>query len=523
MHFNEYYFFGCPGCNNVCGEKDHFHGQAVESRAFAEESGTLEHREDPVDDDDATHLCGGSHACRALCAVDGICEQKVHLKKSARTYTGARCSFEYVLQEMNGCKKTCAHVLASGEQDHGQEHSCLARVSQAEDEGQTTVHYCDVRCPSCSYYCNKHFGHMGLHATSHGNMRQTYFLAKDNDVDVDDRKYQVGERGIAEMCNLFCTKMGRGHVHFLPCESKDGENCVYTGDGSKDRRRHCTDELYPPPEKPMDELLHAQFWTAIGWEDPCSDDERALFAKCPFQCDASEHDEPDKPPSLCLLDAWHQPEVKPEVADGFAYVDGHKFECVHAVETDKFHSIFVLDNSGSMSGQPWQDLLCACNEFSLNRLGDGGGGDLVSFISFDNKSRIHCEAQPLPESLHVEIPFSGGGTYFEEGLRAANEVLSRNNFEHFKAVLIFFSDGRPRNVEEALRLARSVRVNYAKYDLRAFVVGFGHVNVSVLQRMAAELGGEYRQVLDANALRTEFQRIAAVLRKNEASLALMDA
>ncbi|KAG2890271.1 hypothetical protein PC128_g22664 [Phytophthora cactorum] len=228
-----------------------------------------------------------------------------------------------------------------------------------------------------------------LHGSLGGHLSETYFMAKGNDIDIEDRKCQVGEQGIAEMCNLFCTKMGRGHPHYYPCESKDDEKCVYTSGASKDHRRHCVDELFPPPDREMDELLHAQFWTIIGWEDPCSEEERAVFSKCPFQCNAPEHEEAGDEASYCVLDAWHQPELKPDGADdGFAYVDGHKFECVHAVNTGKYHNIFVLDNSGSMSGQPWQDLLCACNEFGISRLKDGGENDLVSYVTFDHESRI---------------------------------------------------------------------------------------------------------------------------------------
>ncbi|KAF4043767.1 hypothetical protein GN244_ATG04081 [Phytophthora infestans] len=150
------------GCKNICGEKDHFHGQLNESRMFAEENGvsiTPDLSEDSVDDAAATHMCLGSHACPDMCQSD-------------------------------------------------------------------------VRCPCCAYYCNMHFGHMGLHATSHCNMRQTYFIAKDNDIDIEDRKY-------------------------------------------------------------FEVSSWTEFWTTIGWEDPCTDDERILFSKCPFQCDAPEHDEPD--------------------------------------------------------------------------------------------------------------------------------------------------------------------------------------------------------------------------------------
>ncbi|KAE9286525.1 hypothetical protein PF008_g26642, partial [Phytophthora fragariae] len=111
---------------------------------------------------------------------------------------------------------------------------------------------------------------------------------------------------------------------------------------------------------------------------------------------------------------------------------------------------------------------------------------------------------------------------FVEGLRAANEVLSRNDFDEFKAVMIFFSDGQPQDIELGIAMTQHIRSTYAKYDLKAFAVGFGRVNLSVLQRVASEMGGEYRQVLGANALRTEFQRIAAVLCNNEASLALVE-
>ncbi|CAI5717039.1 unnamed protein product [Peronospora destructor] len=175
-----------------------------------------------------------------------------------------------------------------------------------------------------------------------------------------------------------------------------------------------------------------------------------------------------------------------------------------------------------MRGKPWKDLLCACNEFGNNRLSDGGEDDLVSYITFDHASHIICEGKSLPEALKMSVPFSGRGTSYREGLRAANEVLSRNNFEELKSVLIFFSDGRPDDIDSGVTLAQHIRSTYAKYDLKAFVVGFGRVKLSVLHRLAAEMGGEYRQVLNASALKTEFQRIAAVLCNSEASLALRE-
>eukprot|EP00644_Phytophthora_capsici_P016472 jgi/Phyca11/124096/e_gw1.52.364.1 len=60
------------GCKNLCGVKNHFHGQCVESRLFAEESGGM----CTEDNASVSHMCAGSHSCGGMCTVDGICEQK---------------------------------------------------------------------------------------------------------------------------------------------------------------------------------------------------------------------------------------------------------------------------------------------------------------------------------------------------------------------------------------------------------------------------------------------------------------
>ncbi|RLN79697.1 hypothetical protein BBJ28_00005890 [Nothophytophthora sp. Chile5] len=293
--------------------------------------------------------------------------------------------------------------------------------------------------------------------------------------------------------------------------------CVFTGNTSNDQRRHCEDELFPPPDRAKDELLHAQYWTVIEWEDPCvSAEEREEFAKCPYQCNAPEHEEKDKPPSYCVLSAWHQYALVPDSGtDGFAYVDDHKFKRVHATESGRFHHVLALDGSGSMRGQPWFDLLGACEEFVINRLNDGGQNDVVSAVTFNHESVIQQEATLLPLTQKLQLPKPSGGTSFAAGLQAANEVLSRNNFTDFQPVIVFFSDGHPHDVSEELRMAAHIRATYAKYDLKAFVVGFGHMSLGVLNRVADALGGEYHQVMDTGALKAEFQRIAATLDYNQ--------
>ncbi|GLE10707.1 hypothetical protein PINS_up022924 [Pythium insidiosum] len=186
---------GCKvdGCDRLCSSTDHFHGH--------DENGDA-----PV-----AHICAEEHACQALCEEDGVCHVDVFLKKSSKTFKGKRGTFQYTYQEMNGSRRKCVMTIPRGQEVHDGPHSC---VEKAEESGVHELrHYCDVRCPCCLYYCQKEHGHGGNHKTTHGNMRNTYFLSDDPEIDIGERKYVAGEQGTAEMCNMYCAKMGRGPVY----------------------------------------------------------------------------------------------------------------------------------------------------------------------------------------------------------------------------------------------------------------------------------------------------------------------
>ncbi|KAJ0395626.1 hypothetical protein ATCC90586_010763 [Pythium insidiosum] len=451
------------------------------------------------------HMCDGEHVCQAMCDEDGVCHVDVFLKKSSKTFEGKRSSFQYTFQEMNGSRKKCVRTIAPGEVAHDGSHSCV--VASREHEA---LHYCDVRCPCCSYYCQKPFGHAGNHKTTHGNMRNTYFLSDDVDIDIGERKYQAGERGTAEMCNMYCATMGREHVHYLPCDQGSAGQCVYSGT-SEDRRRHCQRALEPKPEQEMDELLHESFWETLGWEDPCTSKEaRDEFGKCGYKCDAPDHD--DEKPSLCVLPAWHAPAKQPESGfDGYSYVSGHQFECTHVSGDGKMHHVLVLDASGSMSGSPWQHLMGAYAEYINNRINDRGTTDLVSVITFDSSARIQYDAVSITSMRTAPVQYTGGGTSYASGLRLANEVMSRIMFDDYKPVIVFFSDGHPHDPVEGEQLAQHIRQAYAMYGLKAFAVGFGSINLHILERVATALGGSYHHALDGTELRSTFYTISASL------------
>ncbi|KAG6590973.1 uncharacterized protein IUM83_11327 [Phytophthora cinnamomi] len=507
------------GCSEVCGTMDHFHGQVDVAVVYSAENDDEKGSNtfDAASEAPVVHMCGNGHECQAMCEEDGICRVDVFLKQSSKTFTGARGSFQFTFQEMNGSRKKCSKLLPPDQKMHQGSHTCVCEQNGDDEDEDETIHYCDVRCPCCSYFCKKKYGHFGSHTTSHGNMRNTYFLSDAEEIDIEERKYKAGEMGIAEMCNLYCSKMGREHVHYLDCEQGSKQRCVYSG-SSTDQRRHCTRELEPKPEKETDEVLHEQFWKTLGWEDPCTSKmELELFGKCGYKCDAPDHD--DKP-SYCILPAWHKPESKPRTGfDGFTYVSGHKFECSHVASGGKMHHVFVLDCSGSMSGRPWSDLMAAWKEYIYNRIADGATLDLVSVVTFDNYAQIVYEAWNITMMTNVNVPYRGGGTTYAAGLRAANEVLSRVNFDAYKPAVVFFSDGHPSDPLQGEQLATHIRDCYEKNGLQAFAVGFGSINLNILERVAEKLGGTYHHVLTGNELKATFFSISASL-STRAGLAL---
>ncbi|KAG7398655.1 Vacuolar protein sorting-associated protein 13A [Phytophthora boehmeriae] len=285
-----------------------------------------------------------------------------------------------------------------------------------------------------------------------------------------DHKYAVGDKGIAEMCNMYCSSAGRGHAHYMKCNKEIAATCLYTG--FEDQRRHCKSKLKSSLDYEIDEVLHKKYWETIGWEDPCqSAAERALFAKCPYMCNAPEHKGKDKSPSCCDLQAWHPPATPPPVLEqNVSYIDGHRFHCSHANATG-MHHVFVLDCSGSMRGNPWRMLLKGVREYLQTRLSSGSTQDVVSMVTFGDKGKTEYERVRIQSAPSRYVHFGGGGTYYANGLKEANAIISRSKSMLYKPVLIFFTDGRPADRKKGLKLATDIKHRYALFGLQTFVVG----------------------------------------------------
>ena len=501
-------------CRNICSAKDHFHGFPELSAKFRRQQ-NLDESVSPFCKLDGSqlflddHFCGNEHPCGEECEEDGYCEVSVEkqLEEREEIFEGLRATFKYKRKFVQvGKKLACLQKVAPFEKQHEGDHSCTTKAK---------IHFCMDKCPTCENICDKPYDHDitqdNLHHTAHGNMTKCYFICNQEDFNVGDHKYTIGEKAVAEFCHMFCNSLGRGHIHVIECPGK----CEDQFDIENDHRRHQLCVYGPDTEVPKDEIWHSAYWDSIGFQDPCTGTEIEIFQKCPYYCSAPNHvadnsDETEDFRSYCLLDLWHAPVMKDAktVRDDSVTVskDGHLFGCFH--ESKTFHWVLALDKSYSMRGQPWQDVMVSTKSFMRSR-GSVSTGEKYSIVIYGSRALVGEEFQDVanfnPQSMTTLD--AGGGTNFSVALSTADEVISRHLDENCNPVLVFMSDGGCSNGDtEMAELARKYLV---EHKLKVYTIGFGCVDFNKLKQLAYQGGGKFIECTEAIDLKHTFIQIAS--------------
>jgi len=210
----------------------------------------------------------------------------------------------------------------------------------------------------------------------------------------------------------------------------------------------------------------------ISFEDPCSKEEQVLFKKCPYICDG-EHPEnennKEKKNFYCTLPIWHDPVPQKMLSSGYISKNGHQFECSHASAGGRYHIVFCLDDSGSMSGTPWSDLCVAVDKFISNRISKSSK-DVVSIVIHNSTTRIACEQVKITDKPQSYLSFASGGNDFSEAFRKANEVISRTDFKNYIPLLLFLSDGGDSTGEKEIE---TISKQYHSNGLVFYSIAFG--------------------------------------------------
>ncbi|XP_075243518.1 uncharacterized protein LOC142337848 [Convolutriloba macropyga] len=489
-------------CSNTCSAVDHFHGTSLSSFYRTEQEITSYspfHYEGTTTIADCDeHFCGKSHPCDKECNHEGFCQVWTERELSENTFRGKRGTFNYRLKFVaQGKKLKCRHKLEPFTKSHAGSHSCSTRF-----------HFCTKVCPTCENICNKAVNHESegdtLHRTIHGNMRKCFFVANEGDIQVGSHKYKAGEPAEAEMCHIFCNSLGRGHIHIVECDTNDPTSCVYNA--KRDGRRHQTTKYWPHPHKPKDEITHKGYWDSVGFEDPCREVGCDDFEKCPAYCPAETHEEEGEV-SYCELGIWHDPVHSlsdVERSSGILSKDGHVFACSHT--TGVYHFVLCLDDSGSMRGPPWEELVVAVQTFVSQRIQESEN-DMLSIAIHNHDTRVKAEFIPIADFSASLLDFKGGKTDFSRALQVSDQLIGRNLDKNVKPVLIFMSDGICNYGEMEMEAIAHKYVNANK--LEVYTLGFGEVNFDKLKELARLGRGQYISAVNGLELKTAFVEISA--------------
>jgi len=509
------------GCGYRCSAEDHFHEDPELSARYRQEQGIPMPESPPP----MLHMCNRSHRCPHECESAGMCEVRVgacpeeQSRVEERVFEGQRGRFTYQLvREAVGVKRGCCIEIPAGRTHHDGDHR--------HSLDPNVIHTCDQRCPSCGYFCELPYGHqnpvdgsepIALHRTAHGNMRNTQFVAESSDIDIGDRKYVAGESGTAEMCDMFCRKLGRGHVHVVLCDaSAVGSPCTHA---AVDGRRHQTCRYHPDPAVPKDELTHSLHWRNIGFEDPCSAEERDLYAHCGHYCAHPDHPD-DEPTHYCELALWHLPGSRKDHPRQTVSIEGHVFDCTQ--HGSPYHIVLALDCSSSMGSvvpwwSPWRDLCRAVKQFQQDRIRSGATADVLSIILYAINADIACEQLRISENIDSKLVLRGGDTSFGPAINMASEVISRTDFNQHRVAFLFMSDGGASDGDAEMA---ALRTRFAAHPVTTFTVAFGSAaDNAKLQQLAALAGGTFHQSVDGVALANTFREIASSLSTRVAAVA----
>jgi uncharacterized protein YegL len=164
------------------------------------------------------------------------------------------------------------------------------------------------------------------------------------------------------------------------------------------------------------------------------------------------------------------------------------------------HYILLLDASGSMSGEPWRNLLDGVKEFIKIRV-DSGSLDRVTIIVFDSHASYAYFNEDIKLIDITQIKFTNGGTCFDKAfdlvIKTIRNTQARNStfdpFGHSEYIIIFMSDGQaefPYNQMETLSTMKTIINQF-------WTVALGNTSMDVLQRINKKMDGTFKELKDS--------------------------
>ncbi|CAF0919988.1 unnamed protein product [Didymodactylos carnosus] len=189
-------------------------------------------------------------------------------------------------------------------------------------------------------------------------------------------------------------------------------------------------------------------------------------------------------------------------------------------EAESYHYILLLDNSASMAGDRWKNLVAGVNVLIKARMLNGTN-DRVTIITFDHRATFFCANQTMKDIDITKIVFTGGATNFSPAFQLVIDTLqsaARQNTSgaatdadaatattpNLKHIIVLMSDGEAPY--PSTELNRLVKLNEQIKEF--WTVALGEVEMPLLEQITTKMDGFYKQLKNSNELIQVYAEIA---------------
>ena len=139
------------------------------------------------------------------------------------------------------------------------------------------------------------------------------------------------------------------------------------------------------------------------------------------------------------------------------------------------HIVFILDESGSMSGS-WAGVVKAFHEHIAQRRRNQNESDLVSVVQFDGDARVTIQNEPIGAVASRDLSQRGGGTQFAPAAQVGSQLVASTPMSHRPTVVLMSDGAACDSVVVASTLSSLNHQVMQKHgdDLDLHVIAFGH-------------------------------------------------
>jgi len=187
-----------------------------------------------------------------------------------------------------------------------------------------------------------------------------------------------------------------------------------------------------------------------------------------------------------------------------------EYKSRHSEIKTNSHYVFVLDRSGSMSGQPMKDLERGYSSFINERLKSGTTSDSLSVIAFDDDVQIKYKNVGLNSSKKNLDLTPGGLTSYSKALNKALEYLKLESTK--KPVLVFMTDGMPTDYKSDIDKSINDIKTWASTKANGFEGYFMHYGYgggeAYVHYLSDQFKGTYHKCANGEQLEKTFKNIA---------------